>query len=66
MLVLILLLIGTQIWMFDRIFRLEKALIATQAQTSSQASRIAILASELGRVAALAENANRYAHSHGY
>jgi len=80
MLSLILLLVGTQIWTFSRVSRLEKALIATraqlaetqaqlaktQAQTNVQASQISILANELDRVAVLAENANRYAHSHGY
>jgi hypothetical protein len=70
---LILMLVGTQIWTFSRVSRLEKALIATQArlaetqaQTNLQASQISILSNELNRVASLVENANRYANSHGY
>ncbi len=64
MLFLILVLVGTQVWMFDRISKLEKTLAETQAKTVALTNRIITLASELDRVAALAENANRYAHSH--
>jgi len=64
MLFLILVLVGTQVWMFSRVSRLEKALIETRAQTDIQASEISTLKSHLDYVTVIAENANRYAHTH--
>ena len=68
---LILLLAGAQVWTFERISRLEKALTETQAQTvilanglDRVADELVRAANELDRVAIVAENANRYAHSH--
>jgi hypothetical protein len=64
MLPLILLLVATQAWMYDRASRLERALIKTQTQVVVLSDQIDALANQLDYVTVLAENADRHAHTH--
>lgn len=59
-------LVVAQIWSEVRIARLENQLSATQAAVTQQSSIITTMAGQLDYITQIAENANRYAHSHGF
>ena len=56
---IILILIAVLIWQFIRLDRLNKSINNLEVHVNS-------MASDLSYVSSLAENANRYAHTHGY
>jgi hypothetical protein len=60
----ILALIVSQLWLFYRVDKLEKALAVAQLGIETNRSDIRSLARGLDYVTPLAENANRYAHAH--
>lgn len=61
---LILVLVATQVWLFYRVSKLEEELTTTQSVIAQARSSIATLERKMAYVIPLAENANRYAHSH--
>jgi hypothetical protein len=71
--IVIVIIIGSQVWFAYRIYNLEKGLAAAHAKItalegvlSKAQSDIGLLAAGLDYVTPLAENANFYAHSHPY